>query len=57
MAPDRFTTTTVAWRDVFVLYLPLGARLEERKLLAVIGDDYRRYRREAPSLMPRRLRP
>ncbi len=54
---DDFTTTTVAWRGVFVLYLLLGTWLEERKLLVEFGDAYRRYRREVPALLPRRLRP
>jgi len=53
---DDFTTTNVAWRGVFVLYLLLGAWLEERKLMAVHGDAYRRYRREVPALWPRRPR-
>jgi len=52
-----FSTTTLAWRAVFVLYLLLGAWLEERKLLSVFGDTYREYRREVPALWPRRLKP
>jgi methanethiol S-methyltransferase len=52
-----FSTTTIAWRAVFVLYLLLGTWLEERKLLAVFGDAYREYRREVPALWPRRLKP
>lgn len=52
-----FSTTTIAWRAVFVLYLLLGTWLEERKLLAVFGDAYRAYRREVPALWPRRLKP
>ena len=52
-----FTTTNVAFRTVFVLYLLLGAWLEERKLLTVFGDAYRQYRREVPALWPRRLKP
>jgi len=54
---DGFTTTTMAWRGVFVLYLLLGTWLEERKLLAEYGDAYRAYRREVPALVPRRLLP
>ena len=41
-----------------ILFLLLvGAWLEERKLLTEFGDAYRRYRREVPALMPRRLIP
>ncbi len=54
---DGFTTTSVAWRAVFVLYLFVGARLEERKLLREFGDAYRDYQREVPAFLPRRLRP
>ncbi len=52
-----FTTTNVAYRAVFVLYLLLGTWLEERKLLVEFGEAYRVYRREVPALIPRRLRP
>ncbi|MBC8425613.1 hypothetical protein H8E07_15975 [bacterium] len=52
-----FTTTNVAYRAVFVLYLLLGTWLEERKLLAEFGEAYRAYRREVPALLPRRLIP
>lgn len=51
---DGFTTTSMAWRAVFVLYLLVGARLEERKLLHEFGDAYRAYRREVPGFLPRR---
>ncbi|HPJ54131.1 MAG TPA: proton-conducting transporter membrane subunit, partial [Flavobacteriales bacterium] len=38
---------------ITVLYLPIGIRLEEHKLIAEFGEDYRRYRREVPALFPR----
>jgi protein-S-isoprenylcysteine O-methyltransferase Ste14 len=38
---------------VTFLYLPIGMYLEERKLINVFGEDYRRYRREVPALCPR----
>lgn len=34
------------------LYLAIGARLEERKLLVYHGELYRRYRERVPSLIP-----
>jgi len=34
------------------LYFVLGSRLEERKLIAVHGDTYRRYRAKVPGLLP-----
>lgn len=42
------------------LYLLVGSRLEERKLIAYHGEVYRRYRRQVPGLVPlpwRRLSP
>ena len=38
---------------ITLLYLPIGIRLEELKLIAVHGDAYRRYREEVPALVPR----
>lgn len=35
------------------IYLPIGIHLEERKLIALFGDEYRRYRKEVPALFPR----
>ena len=34
------------------LYLVIGSRLEERKLLAYHGEAYRRYRQRVPGLVP-----
>lgn len=34
------------------LYVLLGARLEERDLVAAFGDDYRRYQRDVPMILP-----
>lgn len=33
-------------------YLVVGSRLEERKLIAELGDVYRRYRERVPALVP-----
>lgn len=34
------------------LYLEIGSRLEERKLVEEFGEPYRRYRRRVPGLIP-----
>ncbi|HHH35520.1 MAG TPA: protein-S-isoprenylcysteine methyltransferase [Gammaproteobacteria bacterium] len=44
---------TLVTNVVLSLYLVLGARLEERKLLAEFGDAYRRYRQAVPMFIPR----
>lgn len=35
------------------IYLAIGSRLEEQKLVEVFGDAYRRYRARVPGLVPR----
>ena len=37
-------------------YILIGIQLEERDLVALFGDRYRRYRREVPMLLPRLVR-
>ncbi len=49
---DGQPSTLVVVGITFV-YLPIGIALEERKLIAAFGDDYRRYRRDVPALIPR----
>ena len=38
---------------IITLYLVLGSRLEERKLVECYGDAYRAYQRKVPGLIPR----
>lgn len=44
------------WRLLLCGYLVLGCLIEERRLVAELGEDYRRYQREVPMLIPR-IRP
>jgi protein-S-isoprenylcysteine O-methyltransferase Ste14 len=37
---------------VVTIYLAIGSRLEENKLIALYGSAYRRYRRRVPGLLP-----
>jgi len=53
VAMRDFTTTNVVWRAVFVLYLLVGAWLEDRKLARNFGDAFAVYRREVPAFLPR----
>jgi protein-S-isoprenylcysteine O-methyltransferase Ste14 len=34
------------------LYILIGARLEERKLLSQFGEDYRAYQQKVPMFIP-----
>lgn len=47
MDPALLVTAVVA-----TVYLALGSRLEERKLVAYYGDTYRQYRARVPGLVP-----
>jgi protein-S-isoprenylcysteine O-methyltransferase Ste14 len=49
VSPTPATLVTVA---VTLIYLPIGIHLEERKLIATFGEDYLRYRREVPAILP-----
>jgi protein-S-isoprenylcysteine O-methyltransferase Ste14 len=37
---------------LFTIYLVLGAKLEEKRLLEEFGDDYRAYQAQVPMLLP-----
>jgi protein-S-isoprenylcysteine O-methyltransferase Ste14 len=46
---DEFTLATAVWAS---LYLWIGSRYEERRLLARFGDAYARYREQVPAFFP-----
>jgi protein-S-isoprenylcysteine O-methyltransferase Ste14 len=49
------TSNLLALNLGLTLYVVIGARLEERKLLAEFGPDYASYRQRTPMLFPSRL--
>lgn len=36
-----------------IIYLPIGIKLEEKKLIEQFGDEYVQYKRETPALFPK----
>lgn len=48
--PKLLNLVTLACVSVYIL---IGMRLEERKLIEQFGDAYREYRKEVPALIPR----
>jgi len=46
------TSTLISVLCIFV-YLPIGIHLEEQKLIRQFGEEYIRYKREVPSLIPK----
>ena len=49
---DMRNDVNLVVRSVLFLYLLIGAVLEERKLVGVYRENYRRYQREVPMLLP-----
>jgi protein-S-isoprenylcysteine O-methyltransferase Ste14 len=47
------TDTALVTNVVLSLYLLVGAKIEEKRLLARFGDDYRKYMSEVPGFVPR----
>ncbi len=52
LTPDRLLLN-----GLWTAWIVAATRLEERDLVSVFGESYRRYRREVPMLVPRRFRP
>jgi len=52
-ATDPFGLATALWA---CLYLIIGSRFEERRLISLYGDDYRRYHAAVPAFVPWRGR-
>lgn len=49
----NLTAANLIMKGIGIAYFILGAFLEERKLVAEFGDDYRRYQRDVPMFVPR----
>lgn len=49
---DEFALATAFWASV---YLIVGTRLEEQRLIEAYGDDYKAYRSEVPMYVPWQL--
>lgn len=52
MAP---TSELLATLTITLAYLPIGIYFEERKLIAEFGEDYQRYKKRIPAILPRLL--
>jgi protein-S-isoprenylcysteine O-methyltransferase Ste14 len=52
-AQDPFALATAIWASA---YLAIGTWFEERRLLELYGEDYRRYREKVPAVFPWRGR-
>ncbi len=55
-AAPAMSLAHLVFAAAFTAYVLIGVRLEERDLVAAHGDDYRRYRRSTPMLLPIRWR-
>jgi methanethiol S-methyltransferase len=51
------TTSLLAVNIVLTVYILIGSRLEERRLVAEFGKAYEEYQRQVPSLLPLRIPP
>lgn len=50
--PISPTDAMLGFSMISTIYLVIGSRLEEEKLVAQFGEAYRRYQREVPMLLP-----
>jgi len=50
--PDM-TAGRLLWAAGFTSYVWVGIRMEERDLVALLGEEYRRYQQSVPRLIPR----
>ncbi|MBL26927.1 MAG: S-isoprenylcysteine methyltransferase [Rhodospirillaceae bacterium] len=53
IADSEFGLATALWASVYFI---VGSRVEERRLVAMYGADYERYRRKTPAFIPRLVR-
>ena len=49
------STDKLLLNSLFTIWIVLGARWEERDLVATFGDAYRRHQRTVPMLIPWKL--
>ncbi|OBJ20275.1 methanethiol S-methyltransferase [Mycobacterium colombiense] len=56
-AAPTMTAGHLLFSIVMTGYILVATRIEERDLVAALGDDYRNYRREVPALLPLGRRP
>jgi len=54
--PD-ITADRLVFNMLWTVWIIIGARLEERDLVATFGDAYRDYQRRVPMLIPRSIHP
>ena len=53
----KITMSSLIVDVILTIYVVCGTLLEERKLVAELGDAYRRYQKQVPMLFPTRWRP
>ena len=53
----EITADRLVFNVLWTVWIIIGARLEERDLIATFGDAYRNYQQKIPMLVPRSIRP